>query len=77
MYLVQFLFSFLERIAFFNCARHSVSGQTMQFIPLCRVPPFGSIAWGFDKLTHHGNPLARALPIGARIIGQTLFQIHS
>ena len=30
MYLVQFLFSFLERIAFFNCARHSVSGQPFQ-----------------------------------------------
>jgi len=40
----------------------------MQFIPLCRVPPFGSIAWGFDKLTHHGNPLARALPIGLGLL---------
>ncbi|MBQ2480279.1 MAG: hypothetical protein II516_03435, partial [Treponema sp.] len=31
--------------------------------PLSRVPAFASIAWGFDKLTHHGNGYA-ALPIG-------------
>jgi hypothetical protein len=28
-----------------------------------REPAFASIAWGFDKLTHHGNGYA-ALPIG-------------
>ena len=61
MYLVQFLFSFLERIAFFNCARHSVSGQLSLHSPLCRVPACASIAYG--------NRFA-ALPIGARLDGQ-------
>ena len=44
------------------------------YYPLSRVPPSGSIAWGFDKLTHHGNPLRGPFQSGLGLA--LLQQIH-
>jgi len=42
--------------------RNCMDANSTRFPGFRHSPPLP----GFDKLTHHGNPLARALPIGAR-----------